>query len=101
MQETDPYPEIEARRGLVVLHRSSRFRGTVVRIDHDGGVVLRSVRQGTERVFSMRPGAFAVNGETATLIRPRPPAASGPMQTPSGSVPVKGQAAQVAKASRI
>jgi hypothetical protein len=101
MQETDPYPEVEARRGLVVLHRDSRFRGTVVRIEHDGGVVLKSVRHGKERVFSMRPGAFAVNGETATLIRPRPAAAPGPKQTASGSVPVKGQAAQVAKASRI
>jgi hypothetical protein len=101
MQETETYPEVEARKGLVVLHRSSRFRGKVVRIEHDGGVVLRSVRNDQERVFTMRPGAFAVNGETATLVRPKPAAPAGPKQTASGSVAVKGQTARVAKASRI
>jgi hypothetical protein len=101
MQETETYPEVEARKGLVVLHRSSRFRGKVVRIEHDGGVVLRSVRNDQERVFTMRPGAFAVHGETATLVRPRPAAPTGPTQTASGSVALKGQAARVAKASRI
>jgi hypothetical protein len=101
MQETDPYPEVEARAGLVVLHRTSRFRGKVVRIDHDDGVVLRSVRNGNERVFTMRPGAFAVNGETATLVRPRPATDSTLRHTASGSVSVKGHAARVAKASRI
>jgi hypothetical protein len=101
MHETDPIPEVEARAGLVVLHRPSRFRGKVVRIDHDGAVVLRSVRNNNERVFTMRPGVFAVNGETATLVRPRPTAPRSPGRTASGSVQVKGQAARVAKASRI
>jgi hypothetical protein len=101
MQEEDPYPEVEASAGLVVLHRMSRFRGKVVRIEHDGGLVLRSIRTNNERVFTMRPGAFAVNGETTTLIRPRPAGWTGPGQTASGSVAVKGRPAQVAKASRI
>jgi hypothetical protein len=94
-------PQVEAIPGLVVVHRATRFRGVVVRVEHDGAVVLRSSKLGVERLFTMRPGAFAVDGATSTLIRPRPQPAPAPGRTASGSVPVKPGRAQVAKAGRI
>src|ERR1700722_16800051 len=47
------YPLVDAVVGLVVTHLGSRFRGSIQRIDHDGGVVLRSAASGSERVFRM------------------------------------------------
>lgn len=94
------YPKVEAKTNLYVLHRSSGFRGEVVRIEHDGAVVLRSRSSSAERLFSMTPGAFAVDGETVTLIRPRV-AKSKSSATASGSVAPVDTKAKVAKASRI
>ncbi len=94
------YPNVEAQTGLVVLHRSSSFRGAVARIEPDG-VVLRSTNSGLERVFTMAPGAFAHNGETVTLVRPQATIKVQPQRTASGSVAVAATAAKVAKASRI
>lgn len=93
------YPEREAEPGLVVLHRSSSFRGAIARIEPDG-VVLRSTNSGLERVFTMAPGAFAHNGETVTLVKPKT-AKPATVRTASGSVAVADSAAKVAKASRI
>ena len=93
------YPEVEARIGLAVLHRASGFRGKLVRFDPGDAVVLRG-QAGSERLFPMVPGAFAVEGRTVTLRRPKAPA-SAPRSTASGSVAVKGRVAQVARASRI
>ena len=92
------YPEVVARVGMAVLHRASGYRGKVVRFDPGDAIVVRGVTGG-ERLFPMVPGAFAVNGETATLVRPKPKA--DPKATASGSVAVKGRPAQVARASRI
>jgi hypothetical protein len=94
------YPNVEATPGLVVMHRASRFRGKVVRIEHDGALAIRSPNSGAERLFTMSPGAFAIDGETVTLVRPKP-AAKQPGSTASGSVAVKNTPAKVAKASRI
>ncbi len=99
--EPAEYPEVEATPGLVVLHRAAGFRGAVVRVEHDGGVVLRSIANGAERVFTMRPGAFAVGGETSTLVRPKPAGPGTRRQTASGSVALRAGRAQPAKASRI
>ena len=103
MDVTDPFgevPQVEAAVGLAVVHRGSRFRGTVRRVEKDG-VVLRS-GTGSERVFRLAPGAFALHGETVTLVRPRPAAATAPPgRTASGSVAVRNERARVAKASRI
>jgi hypothetical protein len=98
------YPNLEATIGLVVMHRSSKFRGAVVRIEHDGGLVLRSPNSGAERVFTMSPGAFSLQGETITLVRPKPPKPSGKtttQRTASGSTNTGPQQARVARASRI
>ena len=93
------YPELEARVGLAVLHRASGFRGKFVRIDPGDAVVLRGAT-GSERLFPMAPGAFAVEGRTVTLRKPKA-TASVPRATASGSVAVKGRPARVARASRI
>lgn len=91
-------PEVEARIGMAVLHRWSGYRGKVVRFEGTA-LVLRGTTGG-ERLFPLVPGAFAVDGETATLVRPKV-AASTPRVTSSGSVAVKGRPAKVARASRI
>ena len=93
------YPELEARVGLAVLHRASGFRGKLVRFDPGDAVVLRG-QTGSERLFPMVPGAFAVDGRTVTLRKPKA-AAVVPKATASGSVAVKGRPAKVARASRI
>jgi len=93
------FPQIAAEAGLVVLHRASSFRGAVVRIEHDGGLVLRSTSTGLERVFRMTPGAFARDGETVSLVRPRA-AARAPERTASGSTAVR-STARVARTGRI
>ena len=92
------YPEVAARIGMAVLHRGSGYRGKVVRFEGTA-VVLRGTTGG-ERLFPLVPGAFAVEGETATLVRPKA-APSTPRVTSSGSVAVNGRPAQVARASRI
>ena len=92
------YPEVEARVGLAVLHRGSGFRGKVVRFEGTA-VVLRGTTGG-ERLFPLVPGAFAVQGETATLVRPKTKPV-GPKATASGSVAVPRRPARVARSSRI
>ena len=91
------YQSVDAVTGLRVQHRASGFGGKVVRFEA-GGVVLRGPI-GSERLFPMVPGGFAVEGEAVTLVRPmaRPSAKA----TASGSVAVPGREAQVARASRI
>jgi hypothetical protein len=93
------YPEVEARVGLAVLHRASGFRGKLVRFDPGDAVVLRGTT-GAERLFPMVPGAFAVEGRTVTLLRPKAAPAKS-KATASGSVAVKGRPARIARASRI
>jgi len=97
------YPELPATAGLAVEHRASRFRGRLVRLDADAAVIRSET--GSERLFRLVPGAFAVDGKAVSLVRPAPSgAAGGPgaaRRTASGSVAVAGVPAQVAKASRI
>jgi hypothetical protein len=96
----DPIPEVVLSAGLAVMHRGSRFRGAVVRLEPDG-VVLRSPNTGLERVFSLHPGAFALNGETITLVRPRVARPTAPARTASGSIATPAVPARVAAAGRI
>jgi hypothetical protein len=96
------YPEIEARPGLAVEHRGSRFGGVVLRVEKDA-VIVRG-RSGQERVFALGPGAFDVERRAVTLVRPAPAgAAAGAAvgRTASGSVAVTTTVARVARASRI
>ncbi len=95
------YPPVDAVVGLVVTHRASGFRGKVVRFDPGDALVLRGPL-GSERLFALVPGAFAVEGTSVSLVRPRASASAvGPKATASGSVAVPGRHAQVARASRI
>jgi hypothetical protein len=91
------YPEVEARPGLKVEHRGSRFGGVILRMEKDG-VVIRG-RSGQDRLFRLAPGAFDVDRKAVTLVRPKA-AATGPARTASGSVAVA-TTAKVALGSRI
>jgi hypothetical protein len=91
---------VEAVAGLGVVHRASGFTGRVVELRSN--VVTLQSRSGHVRTFSLLPGAFAVGGRVATLVRPRPRVASTTAsRTASGSVTVAGHRARVARASRI
>lgn len=92
------YPEVEARPGLKVEHRGSRFGGVVLRVEKD--TVLLRGRSGQERLFRMLPGAFDLERKAVTLVRPRVVAPAAPARTASGSVAVETQA-RVARGSRI
>lgn len=98
-----PVPEVEATPGLRVTHLGSRFTGVVVRVEHEGALVvrLRSVNTGAERLFRLQPGAFRVDGRTVTLVRARPGRPASPGLTASGSTAVPGSGARVARAGRI
>ncbi len=94
------HPDVEARPGLKVEHRGSRYAGAVLRLERDG-VVIRG-RSGGERLFRLVPGAFQVEGRAVNLVRPTVQrAAAPPGRTASGSVAVTGGRARVARAGRI
>ncbi len=95
------YREVEATPGLSIAHRSSGFRGRIVRTEA-GGVVLRG-EVGAERSFRLVAGAFAAaDGEAITLVAARrAPAPTGPLRTASGSIAVAGITARIAAGSRI
>jgi hypothetical protein len=97
-----PPPEIAAERGLVVETVDGRFCGAVV-ICEKRDVTLED-RFGRQRVFPLDRGAFLLEGQRVTLIRPVPPGGPGagrPARTASGSVAAPTQRAKVAQASRI
>ncbi len=103
-----PFPEVEARSGLVARHRASGYSGVVVKVT-SSEVALRG-GDGSVRVFLRAGGAFDVDGRTVTLVVPKPPRRqdTGPggartvVRTASGSIasptPVP---ARVARAGRI
>ena len=91
-------PQVEAEPGLVVEDAEGRFCGAVVAWEK--GAVTLEDRHGRRRVFPLTPGAFLLDGQPVTLIRPAP-AASAPARTASGSVAPPARRAQVARASRI
>jgi hypothetical protein len=95
-------PQVEAEPGLVVEDAEGRFCGAVVACDK--GAVTLEDRHGRRRVFPLTPGAFLLEGQPVTLVRPAPAsgaARSGPGRTASGSVAPPARRAQVARASRI
>jgi Protein of unknown function (DUF3097) len=81
------------------------FCGAVV--DCEKHVVTLEDRWGRQRVFPLTRGAFLLEGQPVTLVRPVQPRPSGPAsdrRTASGSVAAPNQAgarARVARASRI
>ena len=105
-------PPVAARVGLTVLHRKSRFVGTLLAFD-GRDVVVRDTRGATRR-FRAEPGAFAVDGVPVRLLvagtDPGPDTAAPAhlagarvtdARTASGSRAVAGARARVARAGRI
>ena len=92
------FPNIEASQGLVVVHRGSRYRGTVARVNNHE--VELTGETGLARVFPLTPGSFSVGGVACNLVRPRS-APAEPKATASGSRAVSGARARVARAARI
>lgn len=98
----DRYPTVRGEPGLMVLHRSSGIRGEVRSCS--GELVLLRDRRGGEHRFRNRPGAFALHGETVTLVPPGRPAPGGPAalrRTAAGALVEDGARARVARASRL
>lgn len=97
-------------RGLVVEDRQTGFVGAVVAAEKSGGrrIVVLEDRRGTRRGFPLGPG-FWIDGRPVVLDPPRaaPGPGAGPVGhggrrvTASGSYAVEGEAAKVARASRI
>ncbi len=103
---SESYPSVGAVHGLVVLHRPTGLRG---RIDKFTGEIVQ-IRDpaGREHRFRNRPGAFAVQGETVTLVRPAAPSSGGAgradgglRRSASGALVAEDGRARVARASRI
>jgi DUF3097, C-terminal domain len=97
----DRYPTVAAAPDLMVLHRSSGLRGRI-RTFTGEVVVIRDPR-GREHRFRNRPGAFAVSGETVTLVHPPRPgaAAASPVRSAAGALVAADAPARVARASRL
>jgi hypothetical protein len=94
------FPQVPAAAGMALVHRSSGFSGTLVRIE--GGAVELRGRTGQERVFRLVPGAFSLDGRAVTLVRgPAAAVDRPPSVTASGSVAVAGAPARVARAGRL
>lgn len=94
-----PVPSVPAQPGLVVEDAGTGVVGAVVRCDKDT-VTLRDRRE-RDRVLPLVPGAFLLDGERVTLVRPAGESQVRPHRTASGSVAVHGAAARVARAGRI
>lgn len=102
------HPCVEARTGLMVLHRPSGLRGRISRFTGEAVEVCDAA--GARHTLRNRPGAFAVNGETVSLVRASPrsaeastPGAAGSTmkRSASGALVESEQRAKVARASRL
>jgi hypothetical protein len=98
-KQTRPARVVEVDAEMVVEDAASGFTGLVVEVEA-GGVTLED-GQGRRRVFPLEAGAFLLFGERVTLAGPRRGAPARPTRTASGSTAVHGQAARVARGSRI
>ncbi len=98
----ESYPSVGAAIGLAVLHRSTGLRGRIDKFT--GDIVQIRDPAGREHRFRNRPGAFAVAGETVTLVRPAPPptTATGTLRrTAAGALVSVEHTARVAQPSRL
>jgi hypothetical protein len=94
-----PPPEVLAVRGLVVETADGTFCGAVVSCEKRA--VTLEDRFGKQRVFPLDRGAFLLDGEPVTLMRPVSAGPTAPARTASGSVAPPRSQAKVAKSSRI
>jgi Protein of unknown function (DUF3097) len=98
----EPPPTVPAEPELVVECADTGFCGAVVGVEKDA--VTLEDRHGVRRMFALTPGAFLLEGRRVTLRRPDLSGSAGPARpsrTASGSLPVAGHTARVARASRI
>ncbi len=93
------YPIVDARVGMRVAHRGSRFSGTVKSVRTNEIAIVGNT--GLVRNFPLEPGAFVVDGAPVTLRRAPSTASTGAPRTASGSVAVPRTRARVARAARI
>jgi hypothetical protein len=93
-----PPARVEAKPGLRVTVRATRFTGVVVSCAKQL-VTLRGA-DGRDQQVRLLDGAFAIDGKPVTLVPPRA-AAAAPRRTASGSVAVPDAPARIARASRI
>ncbi len=96
---TKVIPEVEATPDVVAEDPLTAFCGAVVGVS-SSTVTLEDFR-GKTRTFPLEAGAFLIDGEQVTLIRPRVKTAVSPIQSASGSVRVAGLRARTARAARI
>lgn len=96
-------PDVVGEPGLVVECADTGFCGAILDWVKaiEGMCVRLEDRHGKIRVFPARPGAFLIDGELVTLVRPKGATPTGPGRTASGSIAVVGQRAKVAAPSRI
>ncbi len=90
---------VDAEPGLVVEDAGTGWCGAVVSCEKD--VVSLEDRHGKVRVFPLDLAGFLLDGVTVTLRRPAGPGPVRPTRTASGSVPVVGARARVARGSRL
>jgi hypothetical protein len=91
----------EATPGLVVEEVMTDFCGEIVAVDRDLGTLTLEDRRGRRRAFPLGPG-FLLEGRPVVLAAPVTRSApAAPRRTASGSVPVAGARARVARESRI
>lgn len=83
--------------GLVVELAEDGFVGAITGVEKN--LVTLEDRRGARRVFPLG-GGYLIDGESVTLVAPKP-AAQGPARTASGSRVAPEQRARVARASRI
>lgn len=98
---SESYPAVGASIGLRLMHRSTGLRGRLNRFT--GEIVELRDAAGREHRFRNRPGAFSLDGETVTLVRPADPGGGPPRvrRTAAGAIVVVDAPAAVARASRI
>lgn len=92
-------PEVPATVDVVVEDPSTGFCGLVVACSST--VVTLEDRRGARRSFTLAPGAFWIDGQQVTLVRPRPAGAAAAKISASGSISVQGLRARTARAARI
>ncbi len=91
-------PAIPADLGEVVEDVASGFTGEIVAVSKDDVTLLG--RGDRRRVFPLLPGAFLLDGEPVTLVRPVLDRAAV-RRTASGSIAAEPRRARVARGSRI
>ena len=95
--------EVPGEHGLVVECADSGWCGAVIGWEKtiEGWAVVLEDRDGRERAFPASPGAFLLDGERVTVVRPTKTLTPMAARTASGSRAVEGARARVARGSRI